>query len=111
MTRIHPFRTPAHPLVGIAALALILAAHPAVAQVPEQEDSGSKGDVSTENSPNLGQLKEQKVVQDEGDSARGAGKREQEAGRERPNPDTPTANRSERPQRIERPYRPERHHR
>jgi len=98
-------------LSGILLLTLLLTAHPAPAQLAEQEDSGSKGDVSTENSPDLGQQKEQKVLQSEADSARESGKRDQETKGERQRTNSSTTNRSERPQRIERPPRPERPHR
>ena len=111
MAQSHPVHGLPYSLSGILLLTLILAAHPAPAQVAEQEDSGSKGDVSTENSPNLAQQKEQKVLQSEADSARESGKRDQETKGERQSNNSSTNNRSERPQRIERPPRPERPHR
>jgi hypothetical protein len=98
-------------VAGMVLLTLTLAVHSASAQVTEQEDSGSKGDVSTESSPNLGQQKGQEVVRSEADGAREAGKREPETGRERQHTNSPAASRPERPQRIERPPRPERPHR
>ena len=101
--------------MGKLAILLLLtagiASTPIQAQVTEPDDSGSKGDVSTENSPNLGQQKEQKVLQSEADSTREPGKKDQETKGERQNPNSSTANRTERPQRIERPPRPERPHR
>lgn len=111
MTQTHRMYGLPSSLAGILVLTLVLAADPAPAQVPEQEDSGSKGDVSTENSPNLGQQKEQNVLQSEAKSDRESGKRDQETKGERQSTNSSPTNRSERPQRIERPPRPERPHR
>jgi hypothetical protein len=98
-------------LAGSAMLVITLIAQPAPAQIPEQEEADSRGDVSTETNPELGQQKQQKVLQSEAARPGDAGKREQETGREPQNANNPTADRPERSHRIERPPRPERHHR
>lgn len=103
-------RIPPWPMV-LLFLTASVASTPLYAQIAEPDDADSKGDVSTENSPNLGQQKEQKVLQSEADSARESGKRDQETKGERQSTSSSTNNRSERPQRIERPPRPERPHR
>lgn len=73
-----------------------------------QEDPDSKGDVSTENNPNLGQIKEQKILEESKADERSTEKKEPNTGPDRPANTGHNETRTERPQRFERPIRPER---
>ena len=77
-----------------------------------QEEPDAHDDVSTENSAALGQMKEQKVLQDQKQTDRGdKEKKEPTTGQDRPASTANSDARPERPQRFERPMRPERPHR
>lgn len=102
---------PLHLLSAALSFAAILSGAPALGQVGELDDSGSKGDVSTENSPNLGQQKQQEAVEGKTDGAKDSGKNNPDAKGDRHDSTNSATNRPDRPHRIERPPRPERPHR
>jgi len=83
---------------------------PFQSQAAEQEEADAKDDVSTENNPNLGQMKEQKI-QELKEGQRDNSKKEPTAEPDRPAAPTRSETPAERPQRFERPIRPERPHR
>jgi hypothetical protein len=91
-------------------VAILLSLTPGPA-VHAQEEPEAKGDVSTENNPNLGQLKDQKVIQEDKNTERPGSKKDPGAAQDRPAHPGHGDTRPERPQRVERPMRPERPHR
>ena len=87
---------------------IVLHALPAFAQ----EEPDAHDDVSTENSAALGQMKEQKIIQDQRQSDRDdSEKKETTKRQDRPAGAEHSDARPERTQRFERPMRPERPHR
>ena len=78
-------------------------------EIPVPDDD-SKGDISTENNPNIGQTKNQ-VLQEQKQDDRNTEKKDQSASPDKPSNTGRNDARPERPQRFERPMRPERPHR
>jgi hypothetical protein len=93
-------------------LSLFIASNPSrvFAQQGQQEDSDSKGDISTENNPNLGQQKQQ-ILEEQKQTDGSTDKKEKSTSQDKTTNTGRNDARPERPQRFERPMRPERPHR